>query len=647
MRLLAHLASVGLGLVLSACASANRPTFERFDPRVTPTASDHPDVPAIVLLDRGLLTFSMDPERGIPLARLRRYRRLKILRPSGRTLANVEVPYDPGTVVFGLIARSVQPTGRTNTVANPADVAHAGGTRAKVLSVPDVGPSSVVEYTYDVFMEDLRFIPPWVFQCALPTVRSEFAVVVPPGFSVDLRYSTEGRFVDRPPERFEVGGATRYSWSSADLPPRFDESPMPAPDLLAPRAHVLFLGARLNNKRFRGFDSWDAVVRWHEKRFAGWQTLSPPTVDEARRVAGDSPPEERALKLMEVLARDLPAGPGAVPPLWRAPANHPDRVLSARQANPTTRGMLLTALLNAVDVPAVPGLVAYGDRDVILPDAPTVRALHAVVAVVPRPRGPLILDPNQLTVSTEVPSPALQDTRLVVVQSEGAEVLRVPTSPPSASASEIDFALKLAPRGGLSGTVNLRATGAEAGRLRRRLFDGNPEDYATTVSEFLNRRGVAVAVESVSIADLRALRRPLSIKAKIAPRQALKGQGTFVRVGDILGWPTEPVRQTRRSPLLLGAPHAVEVRGTLVLPEGYEPDVMPPRAEHRFDGVSVELSIRAETRQRIGFVRRERWSRTEVSVDQYRAFHRFVQAVRASEDEAFSIKRPPERPLEY
>ena len=639
----------GLLMLLAACGGVSRPVFERFDARVTPSANDHPDVPAIVLLDRALLTFGVEQERRVPYARLRRYRRVKVLRSTGLPLGRIVVPHDPGTILRGMIARAVQPDGTVTEADEGREVDHETGVRARVVDVPDVRVGTIVEYAYDIYADDLRFVPPWVFQGRLPTLRSEYAVVVPDGFEVDLRFSQNGRFIDRPPERFEIDGATRYSWSMADLPPLFVEPDMPKVELLAPRAHVLFQRARVGGQVHEGFESWDSVAIWHLGRLERWANLSDATVREARRVAGDSPQDERALKLMEVLARDLAKPAGPPPPLWRAPMVHPDQVLRDRAANPTTRGMLLVALLRSVGVRAVPALYAYGDRDVLAPDAATVRALDGVAAVVPRTGGALVLDPNQMTVSSDVPGPRLQQTQLVLMRPDGAEIVRVPRSSPQASRCEIDFELRLDPGGDIFGQVNARLTGAEAGALREQLLPAPPDAYAARVSEFLHKRGIALPIESVSIADLRALRRPLSLKGRLNGPRTVPNESTelFVRLGDIIGWPTAATRKTRRTPLLLGAPRELAVRGTLALPEGYEPSIMPPSFGHGFQGVAVRFEARAETRGRIGFVRTERWPITEVSPRRYPAYYRFVESVRSGEDQAFSIRRPPERPLEY
>lgn len=644
---------LALALLCSpACASSlPPPEFERFDMSATPQASDYPDAPAVVLLDRGELALAVDARTGNPIARLRRLRRVKVLRETGLNQAEIEVPYDPGTAIRGLSARSISPEGEVVEADrdNISDSPYSGEVRAKKLFVPAAQVGAVIETTYDQYIEDPRFLAPWVFKSRLPTARSELAVLVPQGFMVDLRFSDNGEFVNQPPDRFDTPQGTRYAWTRTQLPAIYDEPSMPAGELFAPRAHIIFLSANIGGREYLGFRAWDDVAAWFVSRVPNWAEVSDATQAEARRVAGDAPELEKAVKIMEVLARDLAEEPGPTPPLWRAPHFHPDTVLSKKSANPTSRGLLLVALLRAAGLDAVPGLFVYRDQDAILPDLPTVRALDGVCAVLPQAGGPVVLDPSQPLVDPRVPAPRLQGTRLVALMSDGIQVLRVPESAPEDSLTEIRFDLRLDPRGEVYGPLKATLTGAEAGELRQRLFQIQPEAYAETVSRFLRARGVAFDVESVSIADLRALRRPLTLSASINARDFLPAEGTDVPIAlsKLIGAHRAAPPEVRRAPLLLGAPTKVELRATLTLPEEYEQEGLPEPLRIEWGGGVLELTARAETRRRLGFVRIQTRTQTDVPQDRYRAYRRFREEVEVAEDSTFIIKRPPPRTMEF
>lgn len=632
-------------------SSLPRPEFERFDVRVTPTAAEHPDVPAVVLLNRGTLNMTVDAKNALPIGRLRHLHRVKVLRETGLGRGKVVVPFTAGEAIYGLTARSISPEGEI-WYADPDDerlIKLADGRQAKSLTVPKVAPGWVVEHTYDRYIRDVRFVEPWVFQTDVPTLRSEFAVVAPTGFAVDVRYSRDGAFVDETPERFDTPEGTRFFWSASDQPAIFDEPGMPSRALMAPRAHVVFQSARLRNDTFVGFGSWDDVGAWFFDRVPAWSEVGDATVQEAKRVAGDTSEEEKALKIQAAIASGLGWSSKVHVPVYRADLPLPEEVLREKAGNRTSRGLLLTALLRAAGLPAVPALVAHRGEDVIIPDAPTAVNLTGVVAVIDRPNGSLILDPNQLTVTADVPSPALQGTRMVVLRGDVAEVRKVPISAPEASKSELRYTLELDTRGSIFGRLEGRLTGAEAGELRTALVEAAPVDYASVVNAFLAARGAGLGVDSVRIADREALRRPLTIEGTIAPTQVVEGEATeaFVRVGRFIGGPDTPMREVRRAPLMLGVPRTVDLFVRLTLPEDHETGALAPPVSEAWSGGQVDLSMRAETRRRFGFSRIETRTALDVPTKRYPEYRRFREGVRVAEDQVFSIKRPPPKILEY
>jgi hypothetical protein len=640
-------------LLASACSSSTpAPEFERFDEAITPVASDYPDVPGVILLDRGTLQLTADAVTKNPIARLRRLRRVKILRETGASLANIVVSYDPGSVVTDLKARVVLPSGKAVN-ADPEtirDGADAAGNKAKLIQAPLSEPEVIVEYTYDLWISDPRFIPAWVFQSSLPTLRSEYAVVVPQGFSVDLRFSDDGTFVDRPPERFETDEGTRFFWSMANLRAIFSEPGMPTAELLSPRAHVIMLGAKVGSRDYTGFGSWDDIGAWFVSRVPNWAVLSPEATAEAKRIAGETSAEEQSLKLLAVVARDLAWEPGLPLPLWQTRTVHPDIVLKEKKGNAVSRGLLLVALLRAIGLNAYPALVAYRDRGVLLPDLPTIGELDGVIAVVPRNEGALFLDPSQLTVSADVPSPFIQGTRIVTLREDGAEVMLVPVSKPAASRTAVAYELKVDEHGDLFGNLQATLTGAEAGELRGLLFKSTPEDYAEVVSAFLRERGGGIPVESASISDLTELRRPLGIKGTISLKRVLKGEGTSVAmtVGRIIGSEdSERLREVRRTPLKIGAPKESEVIATIVLPEEWEPEGALPPFSEAWPGGRIEIKMRLESARRISLVRKSTLEVLDVTPERYADYRAFRESVRNAEAQTLSIKRPAARSLEY
>lgn len=644
-----------LAVVLGACQSGlPPPEIERFSPASLVQPSDYPDSLAVRLIDRGELSFSWDQKLEVPLARLRRLHRVQLLRAGGERWGQLAVPVEPTTRVLGLRMRATWPDGHREETTDTRAVQMPSGVPGLLIQIPGVEPGVVVEAVWDTWYTDPRFVPPWRFDDELPTRRSELALVTPPGFSVDFRFSRDGAFVDLPPDRFETPRGVRFTWSLSDLPARRLESEMPGADLLAPRAHVGFRNARSSGVEgevdISGFRTWDELGSWVLSKQPEWTKLSTATANEAARVAGDLGESEQALRILEVVARDLPEAIEPVPPLWRSTLPHPDQVLAEQKATPTSRGLLLVALLRSVGLPALPVLYARRNEDILLPDFPDVRSLDGIAAALPRESGLLFFDPSELTVSDRVPPPSLQGQRVVVLRSDVAEVTRVPVAAPEESRTEVRFALRLDPRGDVFGELEARLTGSEAGLLRARLLDSKPDGYAALVGAFLAERGASLLPKSVSIADLRVLRRPLVITGTIDEKRLIQGEGEqlFIPFETLLGKGGPLPKEVRRAPRIVGPPRETRMSLTLTLPDDWAPSFVPNVTTLTGPaGVSVTMGARKETEQRMGFVFEERRSELLLSEEEHRAWRAHEDDRAAARARTFGIERPPQRTLEY
>ncbi|MCC7386366.1 MAG: DUF3857 domain-containing protein [Deltaproteobacteria bacterium] len=645
---------LALSLCLGACASSGAagPVFERFSQETTPGADAYPVVGGLVLLDRGTLRFLHEAERRAPLARLRHHHRLKVLRPAVLAQRRIEVAVDPGSTVVGLIARIVTADNDVIDLGDPEEIRLADGRKGLAIALPVLTEGMVVEHTYDAYFGDPRFVPPWYFQARLPTRRSEYAVVAPPGFQIDVRFLEGGvPNVARAPERFDTEEGTRLSWSLADLPAVFDEPQMTSFQRDAPQVQVSFAGAQIGGHQWTGFASWDDVRRWFlEERVGDWSRLSPPQRAEAQRIAGDAPLEEQALKLLEVVARDLPWTAGPRPPLWRAEAPIAENTLLLKQGNGTSRGLLLAALLRAAGIDALPAFAADRRDALLLPDFPSVRQIDRIVAVIPRSQGALILDPSGLTASGDVPSPAVEGTRIITLGPDGAEVLSVPIPSPKDSRATISYDLRADAAGNAAGKVDVRLTGAQAGALRTLLIPTTPDRYAEILSEYLGQLGAALPIQDVTLADLSELRRPLLVRGSASIEGLIQDQGggsaqidlrKLVRAGG-----PRPVDR-RRYPLALGAPFQSELAITVSLPDDHKLEASPAPLSQTFAAGVQELTIRAETPHRLGIRASIETHQLELAAVEYPALARLLEAVERAVSVPLPVSRPPPKTFSY
>jgi hypothetical protein len=649
-----HWIAASLMGLCAACASVRAgPSYERFESAVTPGPEAYPDVSGVILLDRGTVLFTADPVRRVPIARLRRYYRLKVLRPSGKDLGRIDLPYDHGSAIMDLRAHAIRPDGDVTELAEDAvlDKAIEGGQRVKAFTLGELEPGTIVEVVYDVYFGDLRFIPPWLFRGSLPTVLSEYAVIVPAAVQLDFRFLDGGRPTDRPPERFEVDEGTRLFWRAIDQPALFKEPSMPAPELIAPQVHVVFGSADVAGTRTAGFRTWDEVKEWLDKeRAPGWTILEEPMIAEARRIAGQGTLDEQALRILTVVARDLAWEPGPRVPLWRARTPAASTVLREKRGNASSRGLLLVALLRAAGIPCFPAFAAYRDQGFLFPDLPNLRNVDGIVAVLPRGNSAIVLDPSQLTTAADVPPPRLQGTRLIVLKDDGVELFEVPPSTASSSKTTLRFELKADKDGKISGSLEARLTGAEAGILRAALLPAEPERYAEITAGFIASRGAVLGLESATVGDLEALDKPLSVRGSIPATAVLEAPSAdmvSLPVDRLIKTDVSELREIRRWPFVVPAARTVEITAVVGLPEDHEPESLPRGFSDVTGAAKAELNVRTEKGPRLVIKETNQLSTIEVRADDFGPFFKHEQALSRAEGSRITIKRPAPKTLHY
>ncbi|MBK8012867.1 MAG: DUF3857 domain-containing protein [Deltaproteobacteria bacterium] len=639
-------AAVTLALGLPACRSSrSKPELEPFEIRLTPAADAYPDVDAVVLIDRGTLTFLRDPRGGPPIARLRQHRQLKVLREPTSTFS-VRLRRPPESAIVDLVARVVAPSGAEQELPRRMDlreVRDGRHRRFEVLSFPMAAAGFVVEYAYDLYLKDARFIEPWVFADAYPVVRSEFAVVVPHGVDVDLRYSVRGAFERRPPERFEHSEGTRYVWAEANLTALFPEPGMPDPWLTAPRAHVFFLRWRDKSGLFDGFASWDDVRRWLDAArprtdldadgnlsLDGEQVS--PLRETAIRWAGEGDTKTRALRLFATITSVLLDEP--VESLQEAAMPEPLTILQEGRANVFAQGDLLATMLTAADIPATRALVARRDHDVLLADVPNPLAAESIAAVVPLgPRQHLVLDPAFRT-SGPIPPAPLQGTRMIVLDSDGAVIEHIPASDKNDSGCRIRYDLAITTTGDLEGDMNAHCFGALAAQLLDRLSapqsgPSEPPGLDAGVVSFLREQGARYPIESVTVATPNTPGAPLVVQAKVQRNAMTRddNDGMRLEMSAFIGGPEDSVREFRRTARIFGAPSETEIRIELELPLNMSISSIPEAAQEAWPRGAMALEVQAVSPRHLSIRRTLTRTALEVSAADWPVYRDFARRV--------------------
>lgn len=646
--------SLGLAGLPLACASSGpqAPAFERFSLSHTPSPSDYPDAPAVYLLDRGDLQLGWSAKLKRPIAELRVYRRLKLLRPADARYTRPSLRFRPGSPIEAVRAQRVSPSGEIQ--AAKALKKRQGPHQSQVYEI-DLGDAelgSVIEYSYLQRFEDPRMIAPWVFQRRAPSLRSEYRVTVPQGFEVDLRFTQGGRFVAKRPDRFELDGKTRYSWTELNLPAAFEEAHAPHLALWAPTAHVALLkatpskalAAKTGMQAAVGFQNWDAFAAWFDARRPSADRLPPALVARAEAIRAKLPERSAlALRLASMLRRELKDPPGPPRRLIDSPLRSPAALIAAQNADATERGLLLDALLTALGEKPALGLYAPSDAAVIAPDFVTPEAILGVLVRIDDPRlGPLFIDPSAYSFEPGVAPLRLQGSRVVLLNQGRFELASVPLSPPELSQSQIQVTLALQATGQMRGQLHAKLTGGEAALLREQLIHRPQSEAPEHTAAFLKHRGLVLKLTQLSLSDLTEMDRPLEIEAELEGTWLPDPKAPSVLLNALLSLPNEARLPVRQSPWMQLGPRQSQIQLDLRLPDGWQATPAPPIALSDPSG-SDRLSMQSEGPGQLQILAETRWLKSHIDPKDYPEFRRRQQAV--AQIQAMPVLVPAENGL--
>jgi hypothetical protein len=228
--------------------------------------------------------------------------------------------------------------------------------------------------------------------------------------------------------------------------------------------------------------------------------------------------------------------------------------------------------------------------------------------------------------------------------------MRVSTSKPEDSLTEVELKLDVDREGTVSGTAEARLLGAEAGSLRALLLASEPTQYPEIVSGFLQSRGAHLSLDAVTVADVRELRRPLVFKGTVTRAKIWRraeDESATLELGALIGGTSETPRERRGAALILDAPRVARVRARLLFPEDHDLVDLPPKFETRWDGGAVVIEARSESRRRLVVTREHTQRALQVPFDGYPAYRGFLIEVRRAETAEVTARRPAPRTPEY
>lgn len=192
--------------------------------------TDYPEANAIVIHDVCSLIVR---NSGIEITR---WKRMKLLTKAGADeIGDVGFPYYEDDKVRDLKAQTITPDGKAIKLTSKDYFTKTiGGTKLRTFAFPGLDSGCIVEFQYRNLNTRFRHLDPWFFQSEVYTLKSQFTLIVGPGFTYSASWSNvpmssrtakTGHMpnADDPPQPFKT-----YTWELSNLTPVTEEPYMAA-----------------------------------------------------------------------------------------------------------------------------------------------------------------------------------------------------------------------------------------------------------------------------------------------------------------------------------------------------------------------------------------------------------------------------------
>lgn len=472
---------------------------------------------------------------------------LLLLREEGRRHATFDLGYTSADQTVKVVAaRTIRPGGRVIDVGDQGLGARRVGLYGELhgdvlhweLSFPFADAGAVLDC--EVAIADTRptaagsFEDRFVCDAPDPVESARYTV----RFPTTTALASHVRGPLPAPLVRSRAGASEYVWQAQTLPGLGREPD--APPLLARATWVLVSTAR----------SWEATAaRYREVARPHYTTHAALKRAAERETAGQADPVA-ALYHYVVTGIRYSQGPleTGAPGITPRPAT---QTFDLRVGDCKDSATLLITLLRCVGQTAWPALVRRASSGPLAEAVPAMAQFDHVVVAVPSAGGWRWLDPTWSFGPASYLPPDVQGASALVVSDAGCEWRTLPHEPATANALRREGDFALGADGGLSGRVEVRASGGFEQTLRRRFAVHGPAEVS---------RGLTAALPELELEpDSVAMTPPAALAAPFVLRYGLRAARFGVGQRFLVFAPALLERASVPEPLL-GGPRQAPVR---------------------------------------------------------------------------------------
>jgi hypothetical protein len=530
----------------------------------------------------------------------------KILRPGGRELGNLAIPYRMDSKVLSMRAWSIPASGKDFEVRDKdaADIAIPAvpgselitDVRAKFVRIPAADVGNVIGWEYEIEDRPMVLQDSWYFQKEYPSREEHYSLTLPAGWEYKVSWLNHAEAAATP------SGNNSWQWVVSAVPGIRPELEMPPYRGIEGQMIVSFLAPGGG----RTFKNWRDLGVWYNDLTRGRRDASNDIAQKSAALTSSS--KLAAVKMQAVadfMQRDIryvgiELGIGGFQP------HAATDVFAHRYGDCKDKATLMSALLKSAGIdsyyvlintergsvtPEMPPHVGGFDHVILAVKLPEDVHDASLVATMQHPKlGKLLFfDPTDELTPFGMLRGALQANYGLLVSEDGGELTELPQLSGATTGIRRSAKLKLSPNGTLSGDFVEIRVGDSAARERYKLKTVTKDaDRIKPVETMLASSLPTYHITHASVSNLDRIDLPFEWDySVVADNYAQSTGGLLIVRLRVVGNESSGLLETkeaRRYPVVFDGPRRDSDSVEITLPAGFEVEDLP-------DAVSVDYGF--------------------------------------------------------
>jgi Domain of Unknown Function with PDB structure (DUF3857)/Transglutaminase-like superfamily len=523
----------------------------------------------------------------------------KILRPGGRDLGTVIIPFGSQTKISNLHAWCIPAQGKDFEVKEKdgaeASMPAVPGSelitdiRAKLLQIPAPDPGNVIGYEYEQDANPFVLQDIWYFQSVEPSRESHYALQLPSGWEYTASW------LNHPEVAPTLAGTNRWQWVVGEVPPVKKESDMPPRRGIEGQMILSFVPPGGTGKTFT---SWRGMGVWYDELSRARRAVSPEIKQKVAELTSAAPTPLAKMKVLAHFVQSdiryvaIELGIGGYQP------HAATEVFTHRYGDCKDKATLMSVMLKEIGVDSY-YVVINSERGAVVPEMPAHLGAfdHAILAIQlpvdldnpsliavmqhPKLGRLLFFDPtDELTPFGSLSGP-LQANYALLVGPDGGELVELPKLATTTNGVVRSAKFTLMPTGTLTGDIEEIRLGDYASAERAALKSVTKDvDRIKPIETLCSRSLSTFHLTKASMTYLNQTELPFRFNYSLIADNYAKSAGDLLLVRPrVLGVKSSDLLETkepRQYPVVFEGPSRDTDEFDITIPPGYEVDEVPP-----------------------------------------------------------------------